>query len=248
MITLSALLIEGRYDSVVTSLSNQLFKVFKDSHRAITEDGQFAGERIYFKSKEEAPNIMGSDFAHIWFQEVENETIPLEFYIELRVMWVDGLNIKTYNVNHVTGELYNATTPYSDEPPLISIYITADPADAPNCYNQIAMLLRDTLRHEIEHITQSGWNVKSSKYIKSDQARRAKINSGELERYQYYLLPKEIPAMIQGMYTYAKKTKTPLAQVIQTNFDNEGIEPKHQEKIRGVWRKYIQKLGINQTI
>ena len=54
--------------------------------------------------------------------------------------------------------------------------------------------------------------------------------------------------MIQGMYTYAKKTKTPLAQVIQTNFDNEGIEPKHQEKIRGVWRKYIQKLGINQTI
>ena len=248
MITLSALLIEGRYDSVVTSLSNQLFKVFKDSYRAITEDGQFAGEQIYFKSKEEAPNIMGSDFAHIWFQEVENETIPLEFYIELRVMWVDGLNIKTYNVNHVTGELYNATTPYSDEPPLISIYITADPADAPNCYNQIAMLLRDTLRHEIEHITQSGWNVKSSKYIKSDQARRAKINSGELERYQYYLLPKEIPAMIQGMYTYAKKTKTPLAQVIQTNFDNEGIDPKHQEKIRGVWRKYIQKLGINQTI
>ena len=248
MITLSALLIEGRYDSVVTNLSNQLFKVFKDSYRAVSENGQFAGERIYFKSKEEAPEIMGSDFSHIWFQEVENETIPLEFYIELRVMWVDGLNVKSYSVRQVNGELYNATTPYSDEPPLLSVYITADPADVPNCYNQIAMLLRDTLRHEIEHITQSGWNVKSGKYIKSDQAKRKKISTGQIDRYQYYLLPKEIPAMIQGMYTYAKKTKTPLAQVIQSNFEHENIQPSDQEKILKVWRKYLQKLGINQNI
>jgi hypothetical protein len=248
MITLSSLLIEGRYDSVVTNLSNQLFKVFKDSYRAVSENGEFAGEKIYFKSKEEAPEITGSDFSHIWFQEVENETIPLEFYIELRVMWVDGLNVKTYNVRNVNGELYNATTPYSDEPPLISVYIMADPADAPNCYNQIAMLLRDTLRHEIEHITQSGWNVKSDKYIRSDQARRSKIASGTIERYNYYLLPKEIPAMIQGMYTYAKKTKTPLAQVIQNNFDHEEIKPEHREKILNVWRKYLKKLGINQNI
>ena len=248
MITLSALLIEGRYDSVVTNLSNQLFKVFKDSYRAVSENGQFGGEQIYFKSASDAPAIASSNFSHIWFQEVENETIPLEFYIELRVMWVDGLNIKSYNVKHVNGELYNATTPYGDEPPLISVYITADPADAPSCYNQIAMLLRDTLRHEIEHITQSGWNVKSGKYIKSDQSRRAKINSGEIARYQYYLLPKEIPAMIQGMYTYAKKTKTPLAQVIQSNFEHENIQLTDREKILKVWRKYIQKLGINQNI
>ena len=54
--------------------------------------------------------------------------------------------------------------------------------------------------------------------------------------------------MIQGMYTYAKKTKTPLAQVIQSNFEQENIQPTDREKILKVWRKYIQKLGINQNI
>ena len=249
MIALTTLLIEGRYDSIVTNLSNKILTVFKDSLVSTTDpDGMFAGEQIYFKSKSDAPAINGDSYKHVWFLEVENKEIPLDFYLELRIQWVNGLNISKYTTNHVTGELFNETKDDSDDMPLVSVYITADPNDAPNLYSQVSLLLKDVLRHEIEHMTQSGWNTKPNKYIKSDQARRKKINTGKLPAREYFLLPKEIPAMIQGLYTYAKKSKQPLKDVINQNFNQFNLSDADQELIRKVWRTYIKRLGISQEI
>lgn len=249
MISMKAMLIEGRYDSIVTNLSNQILSVFKDSLSATTDpNGRFAGEQIYFKSKTDAPAINGDSYHHVWFLEVENKNIPLDFYLELRIQWVNGLNISKYTTQHVTGELFNETKADSDDMPLVSVYITADPNDAPNLYSQVSLLLKDVLRHEIEHMTQSGWNTKSGKYIKSDQARRNKINTGQLPPREYFLLPKEIPAMIQGLYTYAKKSKQPLKNVINQNFDQFNLNDKDQQTILATWRTYLKRLGINQEI
>ena len=171
MISLKKLIVEGRYDSLVTKLSKTLLQVIKDSFAAKDDpDGFFGGEKIYFKQGEEVPNIEDpAKFDNIYFEEVENTDIPVEFYLELKVQWVEGLNDL-----FVGGDAYNNTQRHSNEMPLIEIRFQLDPAEYPKVLSEVAMDLRDTLRHEIEHVTQSGWNTIDSKYIPSDQAVRKK--------------------------------------------------------------------------
>ena len=243
------LIVEGRYDSLVTSLSNKLLGIVKDSWKS-TQDpgGKFSGQKIYFKSDETIPNIDDdAEFKHIYFEEVENTEIPVEFYLSLKVMWVEGLDDFKYG-----GDAYNATTRNSAEPPLIEIRFELDPAEYPRILSDVAMHLRDILRHEIEHTTQSGWNTIDGKYIASDQALRKKIESGTLPPARYFTLPKETPAMIQGLYFKAKKSKQPFSQVVNDYLDlwvsNGAITLKDKQDILTTWRTYLPKLAIRQEL
>jgi hypothetical protein len=249
MISLKTLIVEGRYDSLVTKLSNKLLGIIKDSYAATKDpEGCFAGEKIYFKQDEEVPFIDDDKKQrHIYFEEVENKDIPVEFYLQLKVQWIEGFDDFKYG-----GDAYNSDKRDSDELPLIEIRFQIDSADYPNILSQIAMELRDILRHEIEHVTQSGWNLIASKYLRSDVALRKKIESGELPPVRYFLLPKEIPAMIQGLYSKAKKSKQPFKQVVDTYLsiwvDNGAITQQEKEKIIATWRSYLPKLAIRQEL
>lgn len=249
MISLKKLIVEGRYDGLVTKLSNTLLRVIKDSYAAKDDpEGFFGGEKIYFKSGEDVPNIEDpAAFDNIYFEEVENADIPVEFYLELKIQWIEG-----FNDLHVGGDAYNNTKRHSDEMPLIEIRFKMDPAEYPKLLSEVAMDLRDTLRHEIEHITQSGWNTIDSKFIPSDQSIRSKIESGALPPARYFTLPKEIDAMIQGLYLRAKKTRTPFAKVINDYLDiwvrNKSITPDDKMQILSVWKKRIPQLGIRQEL
>jgi hypothetical protein len=246
---MKSLIIEGRYDSLVTRLSNKLLQIIKDSFAATTDpEGSFSGEKIYFKQGEDVPNIEDpATFDNIYFEEVENTDIPVEFYLELKVQWIEGLDDL-----HVGGDAYNNTKRNSDELPLIEIRFKLDPAEYPKLLSEVAMDLRDTLRHEIEHVTQSGWNTIDSKFIPSDQALRKKIETGALPPARYFTLPKEIDAMIQGLYLRAKKTRTPFSKVINDYLDiwvnNKSITPEDKMQILSVWKKRIPQLGIRQEI
>lgn len=246
---MKALLIEGRYDSLVTALSNKLLGIVKDSWNSTQDpDGKFSGQKIYFKSGETVPNIDDdAQFKYIYFEEVENAEIPLEFYLSFKVMWVEGLDDFKYG-----GDAYNSDKPESDEPPLIEIRFELDPAEYPQLLSNVAMHLRDILRHEIEHTTQSGWNMIDSKYIKSDQALRNKIESGKLPPARYFTLPKETPAMIQGLYFKAKKSKQPFAQVVDNYLsgwvNNGTITQNDKEQIKATWKTYLPKLAIRQEL
>jgi len=249
MISLKKLIVEGRYDSLVTTLSRKLLQVIKDSY-ACTKDpeGFFGGEKIYFKKGEDVPNIQDpAKFDNIYFEEIENTDIPVEFYLELKVQWIEDLNDL-----FVGGDAYNNTQRHSNEVPLIEIRFQLDPADYPKVLSEVAMDLRDTLRHEIEHVTQSGWNTIDSKYIPSDQAMRKKIESGALPPARYFTLPKEIDAMIQGLYLRAKKTRTPFKQVVDNYLNiwvsNQSITETDKQNILKVWRERLPKLGIRQEI
>ena len=249
MVSLKSLIIEGRYDSLVTALSRQLLSVVKDSYSAVKDpDGKFSGQKIYFTKEETAPDINDdSKFKHVYFQEVENSQIPLEFYLELKVMWVEALNDFKYG-----GDAYNETKRTRETPPLIEVRFTIDPADYPNILSEIATHLRDVLRHEIEHITQSGWNLKDGKYIASDQALRKKIETGEKTPVHYFLLPKEITAMIHGLYTKAKKSKQPFKSIVNDYLDlwvdNGALKPADKETILTTWRTYLPKLSIRREL
>lgn len=247
---MKTLIIEGRYDALVTKLSNKLLNVVKYSYGAVTaDDGKFAGVKIYFKQNETVPAITDNEYDEIYFEEVENETIPLDFYLTLKVQWVEGLNDFRYG-----GDAYNETAEDSDDltPPLIEIRFELDPAEYPRVLSDVAMQLRDTLRHEIEHITQSGWNTKRGKYLPSDMELRDKIQSGKLPPYRYFMLDKEVPAMIHGLYLKAKKTHTPFSKVVN-DFLNVWvatgyITDKQRNQILDTWKTYLPKLGIRQEL
>jgi hypothetical protein len=249
MISLKKIIVEGRYDSIVTELSNKLLRVVKDSYSAVADPkGMFSGQQIYFKQGETVPEIDNdSEFQHIWFQEVENEQLPLDCYLALKVQWIAGLNDLKMG-----GDAYNDSKRQSDEMPLIEIRFQLDPAEYPKVLSEVAMELRDVLRHEIEHTTQSGWNLKQNKYLPADTKQRNAIQSGEAPTKNYFLLKKEIPAMIQGLYHKAKKSRKPFNQQVNNYLDiwvsNGTISEQDKQQILKTWRTYLPKLGIRQEL
>ena len=249
---MKTLIVEGRYDALVTKLSNTIMRIVKDSFASTKSDsGEFAGTKIYYTKDETVPPI--DDFEkqeHIYSEEVEAPDIPIEFELQIKVQWIEGLDDYRYG-----GDAYNdkARRPQDAlEPPLIEVRFEIDPAEYPQILSELSMDTKDILRHEIEHLTQSGWNVMQSKYLRSDMARRNKINKGDIDKYNYWLLQKEQPAMIQGLYTRAKKTKTPFAQLVNDYLDtwvNRGVmTDKQKQIIIKKWRKLLPKLGIRQEL
>jgi hypothetical protein len=249
MISLKTLIIEGRYDSIVSELSRKLLTVVKNSYEACTNTtGMFAGQKTYFKKGETAPDITDDDkYKECYFEEISNQTIPLEFYVTLKIQWHQGQGAMITD-----GGAFNDTSKSADQPPLIELLFELDPEQYPKLLSEVAMQLRDLLRHEIEHLTQSGWNINMGKWKRADLARRYKISSGQLPAAKYYVLPKEIPAMIQGLYMRAKKSKQPFKDVVDANLqqgvDNGVITTDEKEQIKTVWRKYLPKLGIKQEL
>ena len=244
MISLKKILVEGRYDSLVTKLSNKCISLVKSSYSAVSDpNGEFAGKKI----SNTDIDIESDTFPHVFFEEIENESIPLEFYFLLKVKWDDSINGFKYG-----GDAYNETSKNAADPPLIEVRLEIEPASYPQVLNRISMALRDVIRHEIEHTTQSGWNLKSGKYLPSDMTQRNKINSGKLRPVEYFLLKKEIPAMIQGMYMKAKKMKRPFVDVVKDYLgyyvEDNMMTSEEYEKILATWRTYLPKLGIRQEL
>jgi hypothetical protein len=243
------LFLEGRYDSLVTKLSNTLLAIIKDSYSSTQSPaGKFGGKKIYYTKSETVPLIEDDkQQPAVYFEEVENATIPVEFYLQLKIQWIEGLSDLRYG-----GDAFNDTKRDSYEPPLIEVRMQIDPAEYPKVLSEIAMNLRDTLRHEIEHVTQSGWNTIDSKYIPSDQRLRDRIEAGKLPAARYFTLPKEIPAMLQGLYFKAKKSKQPFKMVVDEYLSmwvsNDTISTQEKENILNTWRTYLPKLGIRQDM
>lgn len=249
MISLKHLFLEGRYDSLVTTLSNKLLGIIKDSYSAASNPaGKFGSIKIFYKQGETVPEIEDDkQQPAVYFEEVENATIPVEFYLQLKVQWIDGLDDLRYG-----GDAFNDSKRNSNEPPLIEVRFQIDPAEYPRVLSSIAMNLRDTLRHEIEHVTQSGWNTINGKYISSDQNLRTRIEAGNLPPSRYFTLPKEIPAMLQGLYFKAKKSKQPFKNIVDEYLsmwvENGTITPQDKQNILITWKTYLPKLAIRQEL
>ena len=69
-----------------------------------------------------------------------------------------------------------------------------------------------------------------------------------MDKDEYYKLPKEVDAMIQGMYLKAKKSKTPFKDVVEDYFNKAGVKLENRKKIRILWNKRLPKLGIKQRL
>ena len=131
--------------------------------------------------------------------------------------------------------------------------------ELPKLWSKIAIDLRNTIRHEIEHLMQSGPNVKKGKEMDSDQEDRDELTSGKkpwwkiwrktLDSSEYYKLEKEIDANLQGLYLQAKKSKQPLDQVVDDYLAlTLNLPQKEREGIKKLWAKRAPKLNIPYTL
>ncbi len=130
-----------------------------------------------------------------------------------------------------------------------------DIEELPEMWEQIAFDLRNTIRHEVEHLMQSGPNVKKGKEKDSDLSRRKELMTGEKpwwaiwrDKYkdaEYYKLEKEVDANLQGLYLKAKKERKPLEFVINNYLLYDlGLSMEDQIGVKNMWRERAPKLNI----
>lgn len=250
---------EGRYDSLSSTLAGMTLNIIKKAHQraSIDQTGEYLTGKVYYKQGEEVPAILSNEQPHILFLEIP-ESLPKtlqrpveeEFYFIVKVQFVEGLGDYRYG-----GHAYTSDNP--DDTPIVEVTFEIDPKDIPQVFSEVYEDALDIIRHEIEHMTQRGTNLKPGKFLASDTSLRTKIEKGDLPAKKYFMLDKEIPAMIQGLYFRAKKTRTPFRDVVDAYLDRflemeDGLTGKpyisseDKQEILNTWRDYLPKLGIKK--
>lgn len=144
------------------------------------------------------------------------------------------------------GKFYVDGEASSDEGSL-EIVLAFNPADGTNMLQQIQPTLTDLIRHETEHLTQSGEQVKPDKWMRGDEARRKAIRQNPESWYKYYMLPKEVDANIQGLYTKSKYEKKDFQSTVDQYLDNlvkdEIVTVGNKQKIYDLWKSRIPQIG-----
>jgi hypothetical protein len=139
--------------------------------------------------------------------------------------------------------------------PEVEVDFMLDIEELPRMWSRIAMDLRNIIRHEIEHLMQSGLNVKKGKEKADDSREREELKTGKkpwwkiwrktLGTPDYYKLEKEIDANLEGLYLKAKKTRQPLDKVIDIYLKYDlNLPIEDQKDIKALWKKRAPKLNI----
>ena len=257
--------LEGRLGDIGTTNTNE------DSHLQEIEKEAYLEGNITFRNWEDSlknnnnkevmaegrydtlTNRVSSAIFNHWKKEITQgkkitsfndfiESDDLSFDVQATLALKPG--IKKLKIDG--GADYSPEGEYDDA---IIVTFQIDPAILPQFWEEISMNLKDVVRHEIEHLTHSDSdNLKSSKYMEDDQYVRDLIKLKLLKNKEYFLLPKEVDANLQGMYLRAKKEKRPFADVVNTYLDAQKITSKEKEEILTLWRKRMPALGIRQTL
>ena len=224
---------EGRYDTLTNKLSSIAFESFKDIHDRGDKEGEF---EFRVDHPDEEHDIPSKEF---YFDFVGKVKITDDEYS------VDG------------GANAGFDNKGEEITPLLSVKfkIPKNPD-----WQEISFDLKDVVRHELEHLTQDGDNLKGgvesddpklerpSKYMKDDQLIRDLIDSDLLSKSQYFKLEKEVDAMLQGLYFKAKKSKQPFKNVIDKYLnifiDQDTITPQEKEDILDIWRSRGKSLSL----
>lgn len=130
------------------------------------------------------------------------------------------VNLKFAQSNEVKpGEYYIDGEASSDDGEL-DIILAFNPQDGTSLLQQIQPTLTDLIRHEIEHLTQSGAQLQPTKWMRGDLAMRKRIRQNPETFYKYFMLPKEVDANIQGLYMKANYDKTDFQSTVDQYLDS----------------------------
>ena len=115
----------------------------------------------------------------------------------------------------------------------LTISIEYNPEYFPAEYNELIAELKETLRHEFEHIAQL--NFYKDSYPEGNQ--------DDLPMFDYLMLDYEVAAGVQGLYKRSKTKKQPFTQVLDDFLDERSDEltDKEVKKIKKTYIDYAKK-------
>ena len=228
------IVMEGVYDSITAQISSEIFNAWKEQFNKDEKREKASFSKSYdLLDKKGRPVVFDLD-ADLNFVETEDS-----------IYRPDG------DADEGEEEQYDDEGNLED-PGLqgsISLYFQVDPRTLPKMWSTISMDIKDIIRHEVEHLSQAGYNVVPAKELPDDRMLRSYIQDlGLMPASNYYLLDKEVPAMLQGMYYKAKKMKKPFKDVVNSYLDifvnNETIDNQEKEDILKRWRVAAKELNL----
>lgn len=158
---------------------------------------------------------------------------------------------KGFEVLDSTGADSRTTDDDGDyQDPYIIIDLAVNPDWIPGEWSTIYFYLADIVRHEIEHITQDGddvGNYRPGKPNEDDSELRLFIKMGLLPNAQYFMLPKEVDANLQGLRYEAKKRKESMTDAVNRYLDTQEqsgtINGTERDEIIELWRRRAKQIG-----
>ncbi len=117
----------------------------------------------------------------------------------------------------------------------IELVINYEPSSLIKFLNDLIAELKETLRHELEHVGQENFE----KGVRIGNVK----NDAKLELPKYLTLDYEIPAFIRGLNKRAKTKNITLGQAIDEFFleRSEEISPAGEAYVRSKWAEWIRK-------
>lgn len=227
---------EGRYDKLTGDAVKDLMSLIKSSNNG---EENYNEVKISYYENDDVPPF--------------GDLIDDEIYLDSGTYWdkTSGVDVfvKLVLVRDFLpsfGEDFIIDGHVDEDAATVYIEIAINPAKEPDCYNELSYELRDVVRHEIEHLTQRGWNQNPAKKRRRNFAVRGRIQKAG-EYYKYYKLADEIDANIQGLYNKAKSMKKPFKEVVMDFINNRisrGIIPKEKAtSVYNAWRKRATEIG-----
>jgi hypothetical protein len=208
---------EGRYDKFTNELSRLAFELIKDGYDV---GRKVVDETFTVGPEDEDSDIISDDF---------------EFDFTVQATYTED----TYTVDG------GANAGYDDEgdeiTPLLNVRFEI-PKDID--WQTVSFDLKDVIRHELEHLTQDGANVRGGKQLADDSMLRKMIDADLLPKAAYFKLEKEVDAMLQGLYLKAKKSKQPFLATLDNYLDKQPLTQEERKEILDLWAKRAKALSL----
>ena len=249
---LKQLILEGMYDKLTGDINKAIFKKVKDAIKGSGTQEKPKKYKGYEVRKDPMPtlsmqNLFQSETRTIYVGEFSDNVSGVDVEVDLKfAISEDGVKKGAFFID--------GSAEADEDYPSIEVNIAIHPEDGEKILSKIQPVLRDLVRHEIEHLTHGRGSaaLKPSKVMRGDKAMRAKIRGNEKNYYKYFLLPKEVDANIHGLYSKAKTMKQPYQKVVDDYLDSlvdDGIiSKKNRELIYKTWKTRIPKIGGLPTL
>ena len=230
-------LFEGRYDKLTGEICSAVMKKIKETNNG---EEYFDGVKVIYGPEDKVPT----------FKQLieEGKYLELDYFDDL----ISGIDVKIC-IAIIRDEAPKYQGDFildgesDDESSVIYLQVSLPPGSEPGVYPDIAIDLRNVIRHEIEHLTQRGWGEKVGKTERRNEAVRKRITENPDLHYRYYKLKDEIPANIQGLYSEAKARKMPFKEVVNMYLDKKVqqgiIPPTEKMRIYRLWKAAALKVG-----
>lgn len=117
---------------------------------------------------------------------------------------------------------------------MIELSLTINPSKLPGLFSEIVPILKDAIRHELEHVAQNNLD-------RPDSERYERTPKGDY--YRYFTARHEIPAFVRGLYKQAKTRRYPLDVIIDKFLSDYShtLTSDESEKVRKIWTDYAKR-------